>query len=158
MLFGNPLKFDLIAAAIILLLIALMIYNHRKAISPHATQSEGLGVKDLIEKVKAELIETEQNQIKSNQAALFEIKDFDLEINFVVSTRHTGTGKLEYNVVTVGGETEVSSERIQKINLHMTAIPPKAIEKPMSQSSVSAPTKPVVINPPPTQKEKNHEE
>ncbi len=119
-------KFDIAAGIIILILLAISVYNHRKDGSPDAGKAEGLGVKELIEEVKSELVKSEQSRMAANQASLFELKDFDLEIKFVVNERRTESGKIEYQVVTVGGETTFSSERVQTIKLHMTAVPPKA--------------------------------
>jgi Trypsin-co-occurring domain 2 len=148
----TPMKFDLIIAAIIFLLVALMLFNRWKLATDESGADQGLGVKELIENVKAELIEAEQNRIKSNKAALFETKDFDLEINFVVNTRRKGTGKLEIQVVTIGGETEISSEKIQKIKLHMTAIPPSAGRQPAAGSPLSQQEDTITYDPQPPAK------
>jgi hypothetical protein len=150
----NPLKLDLVLGAVIVLLVAIIIYNHRRIVIHESNKEEGLGVKDLIENVKKELVETEKNRLAANEPALFEIKDFDLEINFVVSTRRTLTGQLEYKVVTVGDETQVSSERVQKITLHMTAIPPNIQKEKASESPLNTEGAPVTSEQPPEEKKK----
>jgi hypothetical protein len=116
---------DVALGAIILLLLIAMILNHRwKANSDLLErQSEGLGVKELIERVKSELIASEMERRAANAAALFEIKDFDIEVKFMVSTVKTVSGKLDYKVVVVGGDSQLSSERVQTIKLHLVTVP-----------------------------------
>jgi Trypsin-co-occurring domain 2 len=123
-------RFDMVAGIIILILIAISVYNHWKIDNSEYGRPHGLGVKELIEEVKSELVKTEQSRIAANQTSLFELKDFDLEIKFVVSERRTESGKIEYKVVTVGGETVLNTEKVQTIRLHMTAVAPKSGQVP----------------------------
>lgn len=123
-------RFDLVAGTIILTLIAISVYNHWKASNAESGTRDSLGVKELIEEVKSELVKAEQSRMAANQVSLFELKDFDLEIRFVVNEQRTESGAIEYKVVTVGGETTISSEKIQTIKLHMAAIPPKTSQVP----------------------------
>lgn len=120
----NPLKTDLLIGIIILLLIALMIYNHWRIAPNNPERVDGLGVRDLIEQVKSELKDAEKARIDKNEAALFKVKDFDLEINFVVGTHSTMSGGVNPPLIAVSANTEISSERIQKIKLHMETTPP----------------------------------
>ena len=118
-------KFDLVAIVIILILIGTSIYRHLKERSNEVIVPQTLGVKGLVERVKEELISVEKGRLQTAQSALFELKDFDLEIKFVVNEKTTQSGKIEYEVVTIGRETSVSTENVQTIKLHMTAIPPE---------------------------------
>ncbi|KPK91870.1 MAG: hypothetical protein AMJ94_06240 [Deltaproteobacteria bacterium SM23_61] len=121
----NQVSVDIILGAIILLLLIAMVLNHRLKADSGKTDraSGGLGVKELIQKVKSELIATEIERRSSNEAALFEIKDFDLEIKFTVNTSRTVSGKIDYKVVVVGGDKKLSSEEVQTIKLHMVTLP-----------------------------------
>jgi hypothetical protein len=87
--------------------------------------NEGLGIQELVRRVQAEVEQSEDSRIRSGIAPLFELNDFDLEINFVVKTRTTAQGELEYHFVTVNSESEVSSEKTQKITLRMKATTPQ---------------------------------
>lgn len=118
-------KLDIIIVLGIIFLLVVMLYNNRKSISIFNKDSAELGVQDLIEKVKDELIKTEQKRIKDGRDPLFELKDFELEINFVVTNRNKESGGFDFKVVTLEGERDISSERIQKVKLRMAAIPPQ---------------------------------
>jgi hypothetical protein len=78
----------------------------------------------LIRKVKQELAAAEQESVTNREAALFELKQFDLELSFVMRARSLGSGKVEYVPVVVTNELELGSERVQRITLHMNAVPP----------------------------------
>lgn len=85
---------------------------------------EPLDLDKLIRKVKEELAASEQERVTNREAALFELKQFDLEISFVMRARSVGSGKVEYVPVVVSNELELGSERVQRITLHMNAVPP----------------------------------
>ena len=76
---------------------------------------------DLIEQVKSDLESIDEKRIDKNEAPLFSVETFDLEINFVVRESQSGEVRGEYEVVTVGGRSEFSAEKIQKIVLHLKA-------------------------------------
>lgn len=114
---------------------------------------EGLGIRELIRTVKLELQETEQQGRANKEAALFELKDFDLEISFIVHSHSKGTAGVEYHFVAVGAETQVGLEKVQKIKLHMTAIPPKREVVAQTSSRVSSqPSTPIIHGPKPPPK------
>jgi hypothetical protein len=102
-----------------------MIYNHRKVNLADTKPTDDLGINDLIDRVSVALSEREKKRIDENRDALFEVKKFDLEINFVVKKADTHRGGLELKVVTAGAEAQYSSETIQKIMLHMETIKPE---------------------------------
>jgi hypothetical protein len=93
---------------------------------PDDKDTSGLGIKDLIRKVKAELVDADHERIANNEDALFKLKDFEMEISYVVSKRYTAKGKFEYSLVTVEGEKETGTERVQKLHLHWDAVPEKS--------------------------------
>lgn len=115
-------KSDTIIVIVIILLLGFLLYNHRKSGLSSNNDDTRLGVKELIEKVRGELIELDRKRIEANEAHLFELKDFELEVNFVVKESNTQKGAFDFKVVTVGGEAGFSSEQTQKIVLRMTAI------------------------------------
>jgi hypothetical protein len=71
---------------------------------------KGLELTDLIVRVKSELAQAERQRIKEGEAALLELKDVDLEINFVVYTKANADAKL----VAVSTAMEVGQEKTQK--------------------------------------------
>jgi hypothetical protein len=112
------MKIDFVFGLIILSVIILAVYVHKKDVPLEENKEEGLGVAELINRVKAELMLTE----KDGSAPMFKVKNFDLEINFIVKSRQKAQGGFEYKVITVGGETEASNEKVQKITLRMAAL------------------------------------
>jgi Trypsin-co-occurring domain 2 len=83
-----------------------------------------LGVQTLVENVKNDLEQIDIDRIKQNKAALFNVKTFDLEINFIAKKTNSSDAKFDYQVVTLGGGEEVSQEQVQKIMLHFEAVAP----------------------------------
>jgi hypothetical protein len=122
-----PVK--ILLGAIILMALPYLIHYARP--SPNQTSKLGrpsgdepLDLDKLIRRVKQELAATEQEMVTNHEAPLFELKQFDLELSFVLRARSLANGKVEYVPVVVSSELEVGSERIQKITLHMNAISP----------------------------------
>ena len=100
-----------------------------------------LKVSELIRKVKEELHKAEQEGLTKNELALFELKEFELVIHFVV----TNTGEVGAQVVGIGSKADVKTENLQKITLRWTAVPPQ--EKRIGPSEF--PLQPDVIVPVP---------
>lgn len=118
---------DLILAVLIISLIAAMVYNHRRTEKAKSTPTDAveIDIKDLIVGVKTALGNVERERIVRKEGPLFEVKDFDLELNFVVKRANTATGEIEAKVVTLGSESQYSQESIQKVRLHLTTLPTK---------------------------------
>jgi len=89
-------------------------------------------VKDLIREVKTELVAADKEMIKNGEAALFQLRDFEMEIQFVVRR----SGDLRAEVVGVGGGAGASSESVQKLKLHWDVVPPRAGSVPPSEVPV----------------------
>lgn len=81
----------------------------------------GIGITDLVRRVKKELIQLEDSMTHNNENEMFRLKDMQMEISFVV--RQTSSGKVggSYEVVTVEGSRENSNEKVQKLILHWDA-------------------------------------
>src|SRR5688572_21231900 len=82
------------------------------------SDDEGLGIRSLIERVRSELDQLERKRIANNEASLLHLDTFDLEIAFVATRTASAKGGVNYEVITVDNERSVSSERIQRLNLH----------------------------------------
>lgn len=108
-----------------------------------------LGVQDLIEKVKEELIKTEEKRINAKQAPLFELKDFELEINFVITASEKEAGSFEFKAVTLNSETETTTEKTQKIILRMSAVQPQIQQEKASPSPLNVKESTIISQPPP---------
>ena len=86
---------------------------------PALLSEQPLDVRCLIEAVTVELAAAEAAQRRENRMALFQLEDFEMEINYVA--RNSGTLKAE--VVGVGTNLDGGSERVQKLLLRWAAIP-----------------------------------
>jgi hypothetical protein len=80
---------------------------------PASSSERPLEVKCLVEAVKNQLAAVEASQREQGQAPLFELKDFEMEIQYVV--RNSGGAKAE--VVGIGTSLDSASERVQKLRL-----------------------------------------
>lgn len=103
----------------------------------------GIGITDLVRKVKKELIQLEDSMTHKNESQMFRLKDMGMEISFVV--RQTASGKVggSYEVLTVEGSHEVSNENVQKLTLHWETPP---LVKDTSKVIVRVPLDPAFIN------------
>lgn len=78
-----------------------------------------LGIKKLVSDVKSELYELEKDRIEKQEASLFEVTGFDLEISFVAKAGSQQKSGVEYQIVTADSEIQYGIEKIQKLTLHM---------------------------------------
>lgn len=83
---------------------------------------EPLGIKDLVRSVKRELEEADLERLENDEAPLFKLDRFELEINFVVNNRSKTGASIAPQFIVVDKETEVSTQRIQKIRIQMQAV------------------------------------
>lgn len=116
-------KFDIVSCCIILILISISVYRHINSKSELSSKLNTLGVKTLIEQVRSELLSIQKNQVDGVNRNLFQLKDFDLEIKFIVNEKQNVSGKAEFEVVTIGGDNTITNEKVQTIKLHMTTFP-----------------------------------
>lgn len=88
---------------------------------------EGIQLKELIRKVKADLTAADQEAAAKGELALFRLKDFELDINVVAS----GSAETKGQIMTVGSNVTVGSEKIQKIHLRWVADPERKLITPV---------------------------
>jgi len=81
-------------------------------------------IKDIITQVRSELLEAELERRKQGISDLFTIKDFDIEIQFVVNANTSQKAGSSLELLVIDSESGYSKERVQKIKLHMVAEPP----------------------------------
>jgi len=104
----------------------------------------GVGITDLVRKVKKELAQLEDSMVNKKETAMFQLQNMEMEISFVV--RQSVAGKVEgkYELVTVEGSKEKSDERVQKLILKWDAIQPKTktiidtINKPLDDEFIKS--------------------
>jgi len=88
----------------------------------------GFGVDSLIREVKLELTRAEETMERRNESAMFRVKGFDLELNFVIA-RSRGAGvTVGKSMLVADTKTSVDATRIQKLYLHMEMVPPETVQ------------------------------
>lgn len=124
-------KLDIVLGIIILFLINFLAYTHLfRSKNSDSQEVQEAEIHDIIEKVRTELKMADENRISKNEAALFEVKTFDLEINFVAKTTEKESGEIKTELIAISGGNENTVERLQKITLHLETVPPKNLEIP----------------------------
>ena len=93
-----------------------------RSVSTASGVPESLDLTALIRQVKTEVNAATSIMIKGGEAPLFQADSLDIEIQFVVR-RKAGTETVE--LVPIGINSEVSSEKVQRIRLTMKALPQK---------------------------------
>jgi Trypsin-co-occurring domain 2 len=82
---------------------------------------QDVSVKELIQKVSEELLESQQERLASGRRAVFEVSELDIEISFVVSRSRQGRGGINLQVVTAGGTVGLDDQRTQRMTLKLVA-------------------------------------
>jgi hypothetical protein len=118
-----------VVTALVAVIVSIAIF--RIALPPSSGGvPQSLQIDALVTKVRTELENMEIQRQSSGRQPLFEMKDFDLEISFVVKQSVKAKGELETEVITVGSEIQRSNEATQKVTLHMGVIPSQEVIVP----------------------------
>lgn len=146
----TPLKVELFLGLIIVLLLVLIYWIHTQRVIERPQENSGLGIEQVLTQVKSELNAASAKE--KDMTPMFDVKSFDLELNFIVRKGESGTAGVKTEVVSIGGGTESSSETVQKIRLHMEPVVTDKREggKPTGVPSSSPPI-PLTSPPPGTE-------
>ncbi len=136
-------KLDISLGSIIVVLILILVYFHLKG-SNGTDPKTSLGIKELIDSVKRDLVKSEEGRIARKEAPLFNVEYVDLEIKFVVGKTVTEKGQVELKVVTADAEKTTNTELVQTIKLHMATIPAVAGESLPNSTPVNTGPAPVI--------------
>lgn len=113
--------------------------SHYQPRIPPFPSAESLGIKDVITKVQDELRESEKERTGSNKSSLFQVKDFELEIKFVINTKTSDNQQANLELITLDTKAEYSQEKVHQIKLRMVVPEPKPIVL-VPSASVPVPT------------------
>jgi hypothetical protein len=94
--------------------------------------NNGIGIPAFVQQVREELIASDIQRGRTNMPALFTAKSVDLEIAFVAKKSDSASGKLTLEVVDVDAKRELSSEKTQKMTLHLDIAQPEQLSIPPS--------------------------
>ncbi len=140
-------KVPLVAVVPLMLLLFLLFFRANADLPEISSQQEvpNLGIIELVSQVKSELEALEQQTRDRKEEFLLELKDFDLEINFIVRANIKNKVGVQYQVVTANMEREFGQERVQTIRLHMTPRPPVKSRSSASESPITGDADSIVI-------------
>jgi len=93
----------------------------------NSNDTTGLEISTMIRSVKHELYKADSIRIANKEEALFELKDFQMEISFTVRKVNKAGVNVGYKFVTVEGGSETGNEKVQKLILHWNAVKPGPI-------------------------------
>jgi hypothetical protein len=111
---------EILIATVIVLLAALLIYKHWFGASKAPAEEQQLNIDNLISKVREELTKTDVKLRAANEANMFQLDEFVLELNFVVKSGTTGNAGVKTELIAVGAGQEYTEEQVQKITLKMS--------------------------------------
>src|SRR3954471_12372185 len=78
-----------------------------------------VAVKELIQRISEDLLESEQERTTGGRRAVFEVAELTIELSFVVSRSREGHGGIDLKVVNVGGQADRADERTQRMTLRL---------------------------------------
>jgi NTP-dependent ternary system trypsin peptidase co-occuring protein len=96
-----------------------------------------IGIPELVERVRAEMIESERRRTAVGASPLFVAKSVDLEIAFGVKRESEGASKFTLEVIELDAREQVSSETVQKMTLHLDVAQPQDVVIPPSNAGDS---------------------
>lgn len=82
---------------------------------------DDVSVKELIQRISEDLLESEQERTAGGRRAVFEVAELTIELAFVVSRSRQGQGGIDLKVLSVGGEAGRGDERTQRMTLRLVA-------------------------------------
>lgn len=78
-------------------------------------------VKELIQKLSEDLLESEREREASGRRPVFEVAELTVELEVAVSRSRHGRAGLDVHVVNIGGEAERAHSRTQRMTLRLVA-------------------------------------
>jgi hypothetical protein len=78
-------------------------------------------VKELIQKISDDLLESERERTEIGRRAVFEVAELTVELEFSVSRSRQGKAGVDLRVVNAGGEAARTNERTQRMTLRLVA-------------------------------------
>ena len=125
---------EILILGAIALLAAIFVYKHWLSPTKGPVQEQQLNIDNLIGKVREELARTDMKLREANEANMFQLDEFVLELNFVVKSGTTGNAGVKTELIAVGAGQEYSEEQVQKITLKMSV--PEARHDTLTRGTV----------------------
>jgi len=101
------------------------IRGHERALGGGAAEKPDLGIKTLAQQVRLELAAVEREMLEKDEKPLFDLKAFEMELNFIVKASTSESVGVKTELVTAESDIQTGSERVQKLILHWEASKPE---------------------------------
>ena len=86
----------------------------------------------VIRSVKSEIFKAQQMMVEASEPPLFQLEEFDLELNFVVRNQAKAGVQLKLpELFVLSDESSVAKERVQTIQLHFSVVKGKSFKSPV---------------------------
>src|SRR5690242_20584474 len=97
--------------------------------------SDGIGIPAFVDRVREELMDSDRKREQEGKPPLLKSRSVDLEFSFVAK-KTTGVGsKVALQVIDVDAKRDISSEKTQKMVLHLDVSQPESLEIPPSTNT-----------------------
>ncbi len=119
-------RLDLLLIAVAFLLLGVVVARNivSRISQPQRSDSVRLGIEPLVQQVRAELEAMDRGRVERGDPGIFALDSFDLELQFVAKQSMGANLGVELQVVTIGGDSQLATEEVQKITLHLKPLPP----------------------------------
>jgi hypothetical protein len=130
--FSKKITFSLGPGLIIIIILSLSFFvvkaTRQKAEEfVNGNDTTGLEISTMVRNVKHELYIADSLRIANKEGALFNLRDFQMEISFTVRQVKKAGVTVGYKFVTVEGGSETGNEKVQKLILRWDAVKPEPI-------------------------------
>jgi hypothetical protein len=116
---------SIVAAAVFMAYLLHKSQEELSRLKSQTTTSEGPEISSVISELKKQIAQEEKYAAENNEADILVLKAVDVELSFTVKQERTSAGTLETKLTAVTSTTTVSSERVQKIVLHLNPAQPR---------------------------------
>ncbi|HLJ90059.1 MAG TPA: trypco2 family protein [Candidatus Angelobacter sp.] len=126
----SPSKATLYILGFVLIVVICVVapFIMRQSGSPaRADADEGIDVSSLVDQLRRELIASDLERTEKHMPSLLTAKSVDLEVSFVARRSDNTGSKVSIQVIDADSKQEITSERTQKMILHLDIEQPKQL-------------------------------
>lgn len=110
--------------------------------APVETSIEGnLGIGEVLQRIKTELIETDRERQSQGEQALFWVDDVSVELKFAVSRVSGDSLKFDLKVLGYNDKEDYTTERCHTIRINLKTVSETGIEGPLGSLATKKPKK-----------------
>ncbi len=107
---------------VMFLIIGYLSFKHFYPDEIKILESESIEIKSLVTEVKRQLTELDKERQSNNELALFQLKEFELELTFVVRKTSSVTAEGSFELIALDASSGQEIQNMQKLNIKWNAI------------------------------------